>query len=180
MWNKKFEQSDRKKFLHLIDYITEAIDSGALEPGQSLPTQRELSQKLNLSIGTITKAFKELEKMGYLKGEIGRGTFVKDIAAESADFWYTESKVPYKYNLGHYRTTELFNHTIQINLLASIKEVANSSNLYPLLNDLHNTGSDRQKTAFLDWIKGIGIVAKPEQIALLSAELLTANLLINS
>ena len=53
MWDKKFKQSDRKKFLHLIQYIVDAIDGGKLKSGQALPTQRELSKRLNLSIGTI-------------------------------------------------------------------------------------------------------------------------------
>ncbi len=181
MWNKKFEKSDRKKFLHLIDYITEAIDSGELAPGESLPTQRELSKKLNLSIGTITKAFAELEKMGYLSGEIGRGTFVRDIAAEYDDFWYTETKVPYKYNLGHYRTTELFNNAIRINLLTSIKEVTNGPDLFKHLNDLNNFGSSDQREVFSHWLKGIGFSSVANnQISLFAAELLTTNVLINT
>lgn len=181
MWNKKFEKSDRKKFLHLIDYIVEAIDSGELAPGQSLPTQRELSRKLNLSIGTITKAFSELEKMGYLSGEIGRGTFVRDIAAEYDDFWYTESKVPYKYNLGHYRTTELFNNTIRVNLLSGIKEVANGPDLFKHLNDLNNFGSSAQRETFIHWLGNIGFESiSTNQISLLAAELLSTNVLINT
>lgn len=181
MWNKKFEKSDRKKFLHLIDYITEAIDSGELTPGESLPTQRELSRKLNLSIGTITKAFAELEKMGYLSGEIGRGTFVRDIAAEYDDFWYTETKVPYKYNLGHYRTTELFNNAVRINLLSGIKEVTNGPDLFKHLNDLNNFGSADQRQVFSTWLKGIGFNAiATNQISLFAAELLSTNVLINT
>ncbi len=181
MWNKKFEKSDRKKFLHLIDYITEAIDSGALAPGESLPTQRELSKKLNLSIGTITKAFMELEKMGYLSGEIGRGTFVRDIATEYDDFWYTETKVPYRYNLGHYRTTELFNNVIRLNLVSSIKEVTNGPDLFKHLNDLHNFGSPEQRQVFGHWLRGIGFSSiANDQISLFAAELLTTNVLINT
>ncbi|MEP5610726.1 MAG: PLP-dependent aminotransferase family protein [Cyclobacteriaceae bacterium] len=181
MWDKKFVKSDRKKFLHLIEYLIEAIDAGKLQPGESLPTQRDLSKKLNLSIGTITKAFKELEKMGYLSGEIGRGTFVKDIAAEYKDFWYTEAKVPYKYNLGNFRTTELFNHTIQLNLLSAIREVSNDPNLYLKLNDLSNCGTEEQKISFLDWLKSVGVKsAGAENISLLATEFLTSNLLITS
>ncbi|GAB4252436.1 MAG: PLP-dependent aminotransferase family protein [Ekhidna sp.] len=181
MWNRKFDKSDRKKFLHLVEYIIELIDSGELAPGQALPTQRELSRRLGVSIGTITKAFNELEKMGYLSGEIGRGTFVKDISSDFSQFWFTESKVPYEYNLGHYRTTELFNHSIQLNLLGSIREVANDSLLFGHLHDLNNLGSGDLKMAFAGWIRSLGFSALSEnEITVLSSDIFSVNVLVNA
>ncbi len=181
MWERKFDKTDRKKFLHLVDYIIEAIDSGKLSQGQSLPTQRELSRKLGVSIGTITKAFKELEKLGYLQGEVGRGTFVKDISAEYADFWYAESKLPYKYNFGNFRTTELFNHTVQLHLLQAIRNVSADASLFQKLNDLHNAGAIDQKKAFLEWLKFVGIEsAEVGNINLLASDFLTTKLIIET
>lgn len=181
MWNKKFAKSDRKKFLHLIDYIIKSIDTGVLKAGDTLPTQRELSKKLNLSIGTITKAFKELEKLGYLSGEIGRGTFVKDIVSEYSDFWYSENKVPYKHNLGHFRTTELINHTIQLNFLSGLKEVANSPELFFKLNDLNNCGTNHQKEVFNEWISQLGFnKLEVADTIILSSEVSTMSIIINA
>lgn len=181
MWDKAFDQTDRKKFLHLIDYIIESIDTGKLESGQMLPTQRELSKKLNLSIGTITKAFKELEKMGYLTGEVGRGTYVKDISSEYEDFWYNEGKVPYRYNLGHYRSTELFNHTIQLNILSGIKEVHQQANFHLQLNDLYNCGTDEQKIDFIHWLSSLGFASVGLQnISLLTTAFFSTHLFIQA
>ncbi|MTI39540.1 aminotransferase class I/II-fold pyridoxal phosphate-dependent enzyme [Fulvivirga lutimaris] len=181
MWDKKFKQSDRKKFLHLIQYIVDAIDSGILKSGELLPTQRDLSKRLNVSIGTITKAFKELEHMGYLSGEIGRGTFVSDITSEYKNFLYTESKTPYKYNLGHFRTSELFNHTIQLNLLSGIKEASSSPDFFYKLNDFNNCGTEHQKQSFIDWIKplGFGNITTSEATLLMS-EVSAVNTIINT
>jgi DNA-binding transcriptional MocR family regulator len=181
MWDKKFKQSDRKKFLHLIQYIVDAIDSGKLKSGELLPTQRELSKRLNVSIGTITKAFKELERMGYLSGKIGRGTFVSDITTEYQNFLYTESKTPYKYNLGHFRTSELFNHTIQLNLTSGIKEVANTPDFFYKLNDFNNCGTDHQKECFINWIKPLGFnKLRSTEATLLMSEVSAINTVINS
>ncbi|MEQ8243696.1 PLP-dependent aminotransferase family protein [Fulvivirga sp.] len=181
MWDKKFKQSDRKKFLHLIQYIVDAIDSGKLKSGEVLPTQRQLSKKLNLSIGTITKAFKELERMGYLSGEIGRGTFVSDITTEYKNFLYTESKTPYKYNLGHFRTSELFNHTIQLNLLSGIKEIAGTPDFFYKLNDFNNCGTEAQKESFINWIKPLGFESiDTTDTTLLMSEVSAINTIINA
>ncbi|MEQ9164653.1 MAG: PLP-dependent aminotransferase family protein [Fulvivirga sp.] len=181
MWDKKFKQSDRKKFLHLIQYIVDAIDSGKLKSGEVLPTQRQLSKKLNLSIGTITKAFKQLEQMGYLSGEIGRGTFVSDITTEYKNFLYTESKTPYKYNLGHFRTSELFNHTIQLNLLSGIKEIAGTPDFFYKLNDFNNCGTKAQKESFIRWIKPLGFESiNATDTTLLMSEVSAINTVINA
>lgn len=181
MWNKKFKKADRKKFLHLIQYIIDLIDSGELSAGQVLPTQRELSQKLGVSIGTITKAFNELEKMGYLSGEIGRGTFVKDISGDYSRFWYSESKVPYEYNLGHFRTTELFNHSIQLSLLSSIREATNDTNVFAQLHDLYNLGNGDLKNSFAKWVKPLGFSNVSESnISILSSDVFSITTLINA
>jgi len=180
MWTKKFNKSDRKKFLHLIEYIIDAINTGQLESGQALPSQRELSKSLGVSIGTITKAFKELEKMGYLSGQIGRGTYVRDITKDFSQFWYKEENVPYKYNLGHYRTTELFNHSIQLSLLSSIKEVTNSDDLYAHLHDLKNFGTESQKNVFVDWLSPLGFKSlSTKEITILSADVFSIHVLIS-
>lgn len=56
--------------------INDAIDKGILKPGDRLPTQRELSAGLNISRGTIQKAYEELVKSGIVEVLMGSGSFV--------------------------------------------------------------------------------------------------------
>lgn len=56
----------------------DAIRGGTLTPGTRLPTHRDLAWKLGVTVGTVTRAYKEATARGLIDGEIGRGTFVRD------------------------------------------------------------------------------------------------------
>lgn len=58
--------------------ITEKIRSGEIQSGFKMPTERELSEELRISRNTVSAAYKELEKEGYLLSQQGKGTFVAD------------------------------------------------------------------------------------------------------
>ncbi len=60
----------------IVNQIVEVINNGTLKPGEKLPTQRELSAGLNISRGTIQKAYEELEKKGIVEILKGSGSFV--------------------------------------------------------------------------------------------------------
>lgn len=60
----------------ISNQIMDALDKGILKPGDKLPAQRELSTGLNISRGTIQKAYEELEKKGIIEVLKGNGSFV--------------------------------------------------------------------------------------------------------
>ena len=62
------------------------IKDGSLKVEFKMPTERELSQKLQVSRNTVSMAYQELEKDGVLKSYQGRGTFV----AEEVKLWEDE------------------------------------------------------------------------------------------
>ncbi len=64
-------------YRQLVDSIRAAIKKGTLTAGQQLPTVQEMSLDLGISIGTIKRAYDELEREGILEKGQGRGTFVK-------------------------------------------------------------------------------------------------------
>ena len=63
-------------YQQLVDSVSTAIKSGALEHGSKLPTVQEVSQELNVARGTIKRAYDELEYAGLVEKVQGRGTFV--------------------------------------------------------------------------------------------------------
>ncbi len=54
------------------------VSSGRLRPGERVPTVRGLATSLDLSNGTVARAYRELEHQGILIGRGRRGTFVAD------------------------------------------------------------------------------------------------------
>ncbi len=53
---------------------------GRLPAGTRLPTHRQLAAREGIALVTATRVYAELEAMGLVSGEQGRGTFVRDIA----------------------------------------------------------------------------------------------------
>jgi len=56
--------------------VTEAIAGGRLKSGDKLTSHRELSEQLVIAPLTVKKAYDELEALGYIETQRGRGTFV--------------------------------------------------------------------------------------------------------
>lgn len=63
-------------YRQIMRQITEAIAGGRLKPGDRLASHRELSEQLIIAPLTVKKAYDELEALGYIQTQRGRGTFV--------------------------------------------------------------------------------------------------------
>jgi GntR family transcriptional regulator len=60
----------------IMRQITEAIAGGRLKSGDKLTSHRELSEQLVIAPLTVKKAYDELEELGFIETQRGRGTFV--------------------------------------------------------------------------------------------------------
>ena len=70
----------RARYKSLVETFAEAIRSGQMPPGTRLPTHRQLAAEHGLALVTASRVYSELEAMGLVSGETGRGTFVREIA----------------------------------------------------------------------------------------------------
>ncbi|MES2818748.1 MAG: PLP-dependent aminotransferase family protein [Pseudomonadota bacterium] len=70
----------RARYKVLVDALAADIQAGRLPPGTRLPTHRELAAKEGLALATASRVYAELEAMGLVSGETGRGTFVRETA----------------------------------------------------------------------------------------------------
>ena len=69
--------SDREPiYRQLATQVREAIARGRLNPGDKLPSVRELSRTLVVNPNTIARAYTELEREGVLNTLQGKGVFV--------------------------------------------------------------------------------------------------------
>jgi DNA-binding transcriptional MocR family regulator len=74
------------KYLDVVDQIRNAIRSGALRPGERLPTHRAFARDAGVAISTITQAYAEAARLHFVAGQVGRGTFVLADSADAALF----------------------------------------------------------------------------------------------
>src|ERR1700694_70000 len=60
----------------VVDELRRRVQAGSLGPGERFPPVRGLANALGVTPETVAGAYKRLVDEGYLRGEIGRGTFV--------------------------------------------------------------------------------------------------------
>jgi DNA-binding transcriptional MocR family regulator len=76
IWQPSLDRS-KPLYLAIADALARDVSDGLLPEGSRLPPQRELAWKLGVTLGTVTRAYREAETRGYLNGEVGRGSYVR-------------------------------------------------------------------------------------------------------
>ena len=71
-------KSGKPIYLQMVDQIKAAAASGALRPGEALPSIRPLAEELRLNRNTVAKAYSELESLGVIETLPGKGCFLKE------------------------------------------------------------------------------------------------------
>lgn len=80
IWLPDLTQYPGPKYLGLARALREAIRGGQLPPGAQLPTVRDLAWKLQVTPGTVSRAYQLATQEGLLGATVGRGTFVQAAA----------------------------------------------------------------------------------------------------
>jgi GntR family transcriptional regulator len=70
-------KSGKPVYLQVVDQVKAAAASGALQPGEPLPSIRPLAEQLRVNRNTIAKAYAELEGQGVIETLPGRGCFLR-------------------------------------------------------------------------------------------------------
>ena len=63
-------------YMQLVDRIKQMVVSGHLQPGQQLPTIRQLATDLRVNYNTVGRAYLILDQEGVISTQQGRGTYV--------------------------------------------------------------------------------------------------------
>ena len=72
-------------YRQVIDQVKAAIATGSIEPGDRLPTVRQLAVDLSINPNTVSRAYTELELTGLVETQMGSGTFVGNRPVENDD-----------------------------------------------------------------------------------------------
>jgi DNA-binding transcriptional regulator YhcF (GntR family) len=78
------EASPLPVYEQLRSQVASMVAGGVLQPGLRLPPIRQLASDLGLAGGTVARAFRELERDGWIETRGRHGTFVRAIPKGAA------------------------------------------------------------------------------------------------
>lgn len=158
MWDPKLPTGVRPLYRGIVAALEQDIAARRLASGERLPTHRELARRLEVTVGTITKAFAEAERRGLIVSRVGRGTFVQhfpeDITAADSE---PKGLIDLRVNTV---TVEPFN----IALNRVLGALSRRKSLYGLLEYHPIPGLERHRSAGAKWLRLRAIDASPERL----------------
>jgi DNA-binding transcriptional MocR family regulator len=155
-WIPSITCSVEPRYLAIVTALELDIQSGRVTTGCRLLPQREMAERLKISVGTVSKAYAEAERRGLVSGEVGRGTFVRSRDA-SRPYRISPSRI---INL----SLNVAPTTGEVADVASALTQVGSGNLSELLGYLPHQGVRSHREAFVDWLKEIGLAVNIDHV----------------
>jgi GntR family transcriptional regulator len=72
----RLEQSGVPIYVQLRDQVLRTLAGGLLQPGERMPTMRQVAVALKIDLNTVRRGYDELTRIGAITVEHGRGSFV--------------------------------------------------------------------------------------------------------
>jgi GntR family transcriptional regulator len=88
----------RPIYAQLVAQIKEQVMSGALRPGQELPSVRELATSLGINLHTVHRAYQKLRDEGVIQLRLGRRAKVAPLRKTPAAREEVESRLTVRLN----------------------------------------------------------------------------------
>lgn len=127
-------------------YVRELINSDDLQPGDLLPTETEISEKLGINRMTIAKALASLKNEGYVERRAGRGTtLIRKPASSSSKMalvispwpsWDIKDEWYFSRMLYAVQTTAIRNGMATINLAVHAEQI--EDNDFAKIRDIYH------------------------------------------
>lgn len=162
------DPAQKPRYQLIAEAIGNGIRAGKLAPGYRLPPQRDLADRLKVTIGTITRAYSEVEHWGLIRGEVGRGTYVREPEAVRMQFGYRSERGGPEIDLS--LSSPPLASTVEEYTLYSntFRELAQNPRLVELMHyqTVHNANEHRP--AALRFLELCGVTASMDEVLLCS------------
>lgn len=77
------EVKPKKTYMYIVDQIFEAVRSGAIKPGETLPSEHQMAQAFNVSRSSVREALSALKLVGIVESRAGLGTIIRTPDAQT-------------------------------------------------------------------------------------------------
>jgi DNA-binding transcriptional MocR family regulator len=153
------------RYKGVVDALASDIRTGRLPAGRQLPTHRQLAERAGIALVTASRVYAELEAMGLVSAEQGRGTFVRDIALPPGHGIDQQTLAPDSVDLN-------FNYPAlpgQAELLRQgLRDLAAAGDLEALLRYQPHAGRLRDRDTVARHLREAGLPVSPEQVLIVS------------
>jgi DNA-binding transcriptional MocR family regulator len=146
----------------LTERIIADIDADILPAHARMPTHRDLARQLGVSVQTVSLSYQEAERRGYLRGEVGRGTFVRSRVTEKADRFMLDRDPGETVDLSIIRA--IYTEAHEDASRAIMRRLAQSDNSAFMRPCRPIAGLERHRGAAQVWLKGLGVEAAKDRI----------------
>ncbi|MEN8190831.1 MAG: PLP-dependent aminotransferase family protein [Thermodesulfobacteriota bacterium] len=165
MLSNLIQQQSGAKYVRIAAGIELAVKKGVLQSGDALPPQRELADQLGVTLGTVSRGYGEAEKRGLIRGETGRGTFVR-LQEHDQFSLHSLHNQPDRDSMSVIQFD--LNFPVQHgspDISGALKQLAQRHDLAELLDYRPSSGLMRHRKIAAAWLKNLGMDGTPEQIA---------------
>ncbi|WP_455926339.1 aminotransferase-like domain-containing protein [Pseudomonas putida] len=155
----------RARYKQVVDTLAADIRAGRLPPGTRLPTHRELASREKMALVTASRVYAELEAMGLVSGETGRGTFVREtslppglgidqhaVAAGTLDLNFNYPSVPGQAEL----------------LRQALRQLALAGDLEALLRYQPHGGRMHERASIARYLMARGVQTEAERVVIVN------------
>lgn len=133
-----------------------------MRESERLPTHRELSRALGISVQTVSNAYRELEAGGWIASQVGRGTFVAPSYLESPRQFILDRRESRIVDLSTVRIAHDAHHDGAFRDVCAV--LARSPNQPWTRACRPIAGSDDHRETAAEWLGGLGIEASDSDI----------------
>ncbi len=163
-WLPEIVRESGPKYLAIAEAIGSAVADGSLASGTKLPPQRNLAYDLGVTLGTVTRAYREAERRGLVGGEVGRGTFVLGSAPQQPDgIIVTKALEPGVIDFTHATPAQ---GAAGKALAKTLKEIASEPDIDALANYQLHTGLAPHLEAGVHWLEKNGLKGTVDNVTM--------------
>ena len=165
IWRPHLRPGSGPLYRALADLLAADIAQRRLEAGTRLPTHRALATQLGVTVGTVSRAYAEVARLGLIRGEVGRGSFVRDDHTEAPRYAIAEDERDGIIDLSaNFPSSQIAESALRDALAA----LAARPHLADLLEYQHPAGGLRHRAAGAVWLAQSGLETRAEQVVVTS------------
>ncbi|WP_320177643.1 PLP-dependent aminotransferase family protein [Roseovarius pacificus] len=158
IWIPDLSSREGPKYLRIVEAMAEDIATGRLAEGTRLLPHRELAYQLGVSPNTTSRAYAEAVKRALLKGEVGRGTFVRSSGADPAQAEPESLKRPESGPIDLSRNLPMPGFSEQ-HIRRVVAEIAKDTGLGSMLDYQTDTDLLHHRAAGQTWLARCGVAS---------------------